>query len=244
MEDGMDTVGVESVDDQDHREERDTGRPLELRAKLAIGGILLSAVFYVVLGTLVVTMPSDAEIALMSDADYEALRTRTAILSDETTLMVVENGLRLFSGVLFWLWMFRAYTNLRALGREPEHEPSRAVWSWFVPVANLWWPYQIMAEIWRKSAPRWSDHSDDDDDASHLRAGAPLVMDAWWGLWVVRLMLDRVLAKFDDSVAAFSLYVVLTLVGAALAVVVIQRVTARQEHALQGGLESAVPTTF
>ena len=49
-------------------------------------------------------------------------------------------------------WIYRANSNARALGaKEMAFTPGGAVGWYFVPIANLWKPYQAMREIWKAS---------------------------------------------------------------------------------------------
>ncbi len=56
------------------------------------------------------------------------------------------------SGVVFLVWLHRASGNLRALGAEGQrYSPGWAVGAWFVPLANLVWPYEAVREIFAVS---------------------------------------------------------------------------------------------
>jgi hypothetical protein len=60
----------------------------------------------------------------------------------------------LVAGVIYSLWVYRAYKNLRALGHaHTDFTPGWAVGYMFVPIVNLWKPYQAVSEMWRKSDP-------------------------------------------------------------------------------------------
>jgi Domain of unknown function (DUF4328) len=58
------------------------------------------------------------------------------------------------AGVVYSLWIYRAYKNLKALGHMyTDFTPGSAVGYFFVPFVNLWKPYQAVSEIWTKSDP-------------------------------------------------------------------------------------------
>lgn len=60
--------------------------------------------------------------------------------------------LYLVTGALFLKWIYRISRNLRAFsGVEMKYTPSWAVWSYFVPIANLFVPPAVMREIWAVS---------------------------------------------------------------------------------------------
>jgi len=55
--------------------------------------------------------------------------------------------------VIFCIWIYRANYNARALGAtDMKFSPGWAVGWYFIPIANLWKPYQAMCEIWQASA--------------------------------------------------------------------------------------------
>ena len=57
--------------------------------------------------------------------------------------------------VFFLMWLHRAYKNLRALNpaNRLDHSPGLAVGSFFIPFANLYFPYRVVKEVWQKSWP-------------------------------------------------------------------------------------------
>lgn len=70
----------------------------------------------------------------------------------------------------FMMWTFRAAHNLRALGALAlKTTPGWAVGWYFVPIANLWKPYQAGIEIWQASQSPFSIE----------RRSAPAYLKAW-----------------------------------------------------------------
>ena len=56
--------------------------------------------------------------------------------------------------VAFLMWISRASKNLSALGASNQKfSPGWAVGWWFIPIAWLWQPYRVTAEIWVESHP-------------------------------------------------------------------------------------------
>lgn len=100
--------------------------------------------------------------------------------------------------VVFLMWVHAASKNLRVLYPDApfEYSPGWAVGWWFVPIANLWKPYNAMQEIWSYSRPR-------SDTSSEVKTPAPL--STWWGFWVIAVILDRVAAKASDEVGTLDL---------------------------------------
>lgn len=90
----------------------------------------------------------------------------------------------LASLVTFLIWVYAAHANLHALGyRDIEFTPGWAVGWFFVPLLNLFKPYQVVSEIWRGSDP-----------ASLLKAipSGTALISWWWGFRVCSGILERV----------------------------------------------------
>lgn len=73
-----------------------------------------------------------------------------------------------FVGFVFFLvWFYRSAGNARALGYPARREPGLALAGFFIPVVNLWWPYQSTCDLFRP------------DDPARRRV-LP-----WWLVWIV-----------------------------------------------------------
>jgi len=136
--------------------------------------------------------------------------------------------------VAFLMWFSRAYKNLASLGASGfRFTPGWAVGAWFVPILNLWRPKQIANDIWRASDP-----SAPAEQASAWREGAiPAVLTTWWIFWVISGYFGNVTARLAfagndatdirDADYADVGSLVLDAVAAALAIVVVSRMTRR-----------------
>lgn len=80
--------------------------------------------------------------------------------------------------ILVGRWIYRVSANAHALSSEMEISPGWAVGWYFVPIANLFKPYQAMKEVWYAS--HWGGEGE----------GAGL-LPWWWGLWLVSSFLGR-----------------------------------------------------
>jgi hypothetical protein len=95
--------------------------------------------------------------------------------------------------VVFCVWIHRAAVNVRALGAEGlVFTPGWCVRWYFVPIANLWKPFQAMREIWKgsKNPSGW-----------RTEATNPL-LGWWWAGWIISNVLDQ--AYFRTSSGAHS----------------------------------------
>src|SRR4051812_36172180 len=58
------------------------------------------------------------------------------------------------AGIAFIVWFYRIHKNAIALGAQGfTSAPGWAAGGWFVPVANLYVPYQMVSETWKATDP-------------------------------------------------------------------------------------------
>lgn len=94
----------------------------------------------------------------------------------EVLLALVRLLVYIITGVSFLMWIHQANRNARALGAEGmKFTPGWAVGWYFVPILNLWKPYQAMKEIWQASRN------------PHLweTEQVPSLVGNWWVLWLL-----------------------------------------------------------
>lgn len=86
------------------------------------------------------------------------------------------------SMVLVGMWIYRAHANLHESGRGAlTVSPGWAVGWFFIPIANLFKPFQAMRELWNASM----------GDADSYSAPAPQSVGLWWGSWLVANMVGN-----------------------------------------------------
>jgi uncharacterized protein DUF4328 len=84
----------------------------------------------------------------------------------------------LITGIVFLVWISRANANAHALGaNDMSITPGWSAGWFFVPFANLVKPYQNVREIWNAS--------DSDPRDISASGSAPLIVSAWWTLWIL-----------------------------------------------------------
>ncbi|MHC5907285.1 DUF4328 domain-containing protein [Streptomyces sp. S6] len=144
------------------------------------------------------------------------------------------------TAVVYLCWFWRVRVNAEVFA-PAGHSKKRgwAIGGWFVPFANLWFPRQVMGDIWKASVPGG-------------RTVSQGLANAWWAVWVLWLVLDRWVSVSSRSVETFTELrqvtgstLVADLVGAVagvLAILVVVRVTRMQdEKARVGAWGGAVP---
>lgn len=116
------------------------------------------------------------------------------LYGDETGLLLVSGlaGIGLFvalivSVVLVARWIYLVTANAHVLSEEMTITPGWSVGWYFVPIANLFKPFQAMKETWM---------------ASHYRGGrysepTPSLLGWWWGLWLATNLLSNVAMQLE-----------------------------------------------
>lgn len=142
-----------------------------------------------------------------------------------------------FAVVTFLMWLYRTYTNLPSLRSDStEFTPAWAVGWWFIPIANLFKPFQAVRSVWSESDP---DIDPNFGFLSKTQSGAPMFMAFWWATWLLSNVTSNIAGKLFDpddqrtfEIAGYGWMVsgVLTAIAAALAVKVIYEITDRQEQ--------------
>jgi hypothetical protein len=91
------------------------------------------------------------------------------------------------TAITFCVWIVRSHKNARAMGaQDMSITPGWAAGFFFVPVVNLWKPYQAMVDLWRASY----------NPAEWAVAPTPQLLNVWWGLWLTSAAVGQVLFKF------------------------------------------------
>ena len=116
-------------------------------------------------------------------ADAQANEFRQAIAGIISALVFI------VSGVLVLIWIYRANYNARQLGEYMEYSPGWSVGWYFIPIANLWKPYQAMKEIWECSS-----------DPNNRRAVASSkLLPWWWFLWLAWNISTNFSMRYSDQ---------------------------------------------
>ncbi|WP_238161284.1 DUF4328 domain-containing protein [Kribbella antibiotica] len=139
------------------------------------------------------------------------------------------------AAVFFVIWLWRARVNSEVFC-QADHRRSHG-WvlaSWFVPGPNLWYPKQIVDDVWLASDPKTPVYADD-----LRRFRTPSLTNFWWVAWIGALAFDVVVRRFlmwmdatEKSLRGIALAgtasLVLTGVSAVAATLIIRKITAMQ----------------
>lgn len=129
----------------------------------------------------------------VDDAQLNAIDLFAGLVGIATIVVLV------VTAVLFIRWLAQARRNAEALGgRGMVHAPAWAVWGWFVPILNLFRPYEVVGEIWRASEPG-------PDRRSHpLAESTPPFMRAWWAAWLIGGFLSQLAFRMHMRLSELS----------------------------------------
>jgi hypothetical protein len=190
---------------------------------------------------------------VLGDNETGGLVFDTKAVNDANALpaaMIILSGLvGLTIFVLLIIWLYRAAKNNEALGRQnPRLGPGWAIGGWFIPVA--WWviPFIVMDDVWRGADP-----SVPRGDPNWRRSSTLAAIWAWLVTTVVFTIPSfiassggDVRADEPDKVRRDDILRIVGAFGAILAsvfaIIVVRRITARQEECLRAQ-QAAAPVT-
>ncbi|WP_436492505.1 DUF4328 domain-containing protein [Actinokineospora sp. HUAS TT18] len=158
---------------------------------------------------------------------------------DRTTLLALIYLFALaISGVVFITWLYRARKNAELLC-DAEHRRSRGwlIGGWFVPIVNLWFPFQIVSDIWKASSPTTPKRL---DALVHLKGSGLVAL--WWGCMATGTVIDRIaprlidmdnptIEQFHAVAVAETISLVLMAAAGVLVIMVMRQIVRWQEQA-------------
>ncbi len=190
------------------------------------------ALYIYLAATAVFCLGEILELAGVIDMNALQLSTLTTIFA---FLYVAQLPVVIGCIVIVAMWIHRAHASLLEAGHSDlEFTPGWAVGWYFIPIANLFKPFQAMKELWNTSFGLTNDFGGE----------APFDLKVWWGCWIVgnianwqsaRLSLDSDLGAYQISLILGAIGSVLSIFGAYYLIGIIREITAAQEQGL--GLE-------
>ncbi|MGW4217989.1 DUF4328 domain-containing protein [Streptomyces bacillaris] len=96
------------------------------------------------------------------------------------------------TAVVFIVWFHRTRRNAEVFDPGAQRMgPGWSVGGWFVPFANLWYPYRVAAGIWEGSAVPGPEGGRPSVSRTPLRL--------WWAVWIVSTFLNSFTARMEES---------------------------------------------
>lgn len=166
-------------------------KPNGERARKAIRAfyvaMIIAALMLVVklITILVLTESIDLGIGLLS-----ALQRATVVLQQMTF------GALILCAVVFIQWFRRAYFNLHQLlpSTQMRYAEGWAAGAWFIPVFNLFGPFQIAMDLFRNSQSLLIRN-----EITNTQPRLYVVAGWWWGLWVTRACLVTISRQVNKN---------------------------------------------
>jgi hypothetical protein len=139
------------------------------------------------------------------------------------------------AAVFFCKWMYRAHMDALHFetGQAPTEQDAKTarvniVASWYIPIINLFKPYQNMTQLWFASDAKGMTKPE------ARAAKVPVEIRVWWACWIGALILDRIgggkVITVEINEAALAGYTVLRVVAGILLIKIMKTITERMEH--------------
>lgn len=153
--------------------------------------------------------------ALVSEAEATANDSRQSLIGITQVIWFV------VTAVVFLRWTYFSNRNARSLSDGAlQFSPGWAVGWYFIPIANLWKPYQALEETFKASDPKFLD--------DWRKAERPRIMALWWTLWILSRFVGQLILRtslraetIDELLSSSWLTFFLDVLDIALAFVVI-----------------------
>lgn len=128
----------------------------------------------------------------------------------------------IISGIVFIRWFRRAYYNLHLVVDNLNHTEGWAAGYWFVPIANLYRPFQIMKELYGETI----NYLRKNNIESNFPSKKPLIW--WWSFWIINEILDRIIFQYarraetiDELIFSTKLNMLECLIGLPLCIITV-----------------------
>ncbi|MFK8844106.1 DUF4328 domain-containing protein [Streptomyces sp. Ac-502] len=150
-------------------------RPVRGAARCAVAALVLAGAAWVARALWQIRLAAAGMPASGPPDQGEGRHRPLTALEDGYHIVTTLGGVAtVLCAITFLIWLSRARDNARALSGEPPRYGWPWVYAgWIVPIANLWVPRGVVADIHRASAP-----------GERL----PHAVNWWWGLWLVGML--------------------------------------------------------
>ena len=196
---------------------------LAIAVRILLGLVVLADLFRLL------TLVNQATLLQSLESDPASVTIAAANDSDEQVGIAgfAYLPILLATSIVFIIWFYRARKNVDTYGPSRQRRsPGWAIGGWFCPVVNLWFPYQIAADVLAAS------------HAPAVRGRGTLR--AWWTLWLIANFLAvsaagtgngaRSVRELITAADTAVLAVAVNIAAAILAVIVVGQITAAQRN--------------
>lgn len=191
-------------DDDRPPEPEAVARPTELKDPVRLAKPARLSVFLSVALSVVGLVSTGMELQFVNNVEAGAYATDAALFSaaDANDMRQMVVGIAqivvfVLAAVFVGRWIYFSNRNVRLLGATGlKNTPGWAVGWYFVPIANLWKPYQAMKEIWQASA----------NPLEWFGQERTPLLPLWWLFWLVSNVIGQVsfrMAREAETIADF-----------------------------------------
>ena len=101
------------------------------------------------------------------------------------TFSILHIVLFIVSGIFFIRWLLGIYDNLEAKSIKTRHSRAMVIWSWIIPIFNLFYPYQIVSDFDSKLTQLIKLKKPD------YIVQSSSIIGLWWTLWIINGVSSR-----------------------------------------------------
>jgi hypothetical protein len=123
-----------------------------------------------------------------------SMETATANDTREQIIAIVFLIAYIISAVTFIQWFRRAYFNLHLKVNHLSHTEGWAAGSWFVPIVNLYRPYQIMKELYQETKDLLTKKG-----LSFNQKFTTGSLGWWWTLWIISNIIGQIVFRYPSE---------------------------------------------
>ncbi len=146
----------------------------------------------------------------------DAMIFKTLKVSDDLiqSLSILHIVLFIISGIFFIIWLGGVYNNLDAKGIKLRRSKAMTIFGWFIPIINLFYPYQILTDFDSKITRLVNRKN-----PAHLEQPSNFI-GTWWTLWIITEFLGRITDKLPtDTVEQFKTEAIVEIISSALIII-------------------------
>lgn len=202
-----------------------------LMAKIVIGALVLVLLADVL--SLVATVNELSLLTAIRDGEpwtYAELDASDESVAGSALLFL---GTVFLAAIAFLTWLYRIRKNEIHMGNQgAQFSTCWSVACWFIPIVNLFRPYNVMTEAWRASDPSAT-------PTTWKEAPISPLLGWWWALWLLSILLDRIVRALirEETLDSYiqADYAALgsslsSALAALLAIAIVRGLSARQDN--------------
>jgi len=182
-------------------------RPNQQRAKIAI------TLIWIVLALEIVSLISGYFqydlLQTVANGVEISMETATANDTREQFIGIIYMIAYIISGITFIQWFRRAYYNLHQEVTYLSHTEGWAAGSWFVPIINLFRPYQIMKELYQETKELLV-KKEITLKTTFLPTSS---LGWWWTLWIINGIISQFVFRYSLKAESIDELIMSTVAG-------------------------------